>query len=80
LYLNISWDSSFDELMLFLKSKYGDEIFTIDGIGEQTDLQKFSKKFFSTNIKTAADASIDENSNVCSRTSVEYNFELATMV
>ena len=49
---------------------------TIDGIGKQMDLNKFSKDFFK-NAGTTADVSVDANANVVAHTSVEYNFELS---
>ena len=44
---------------------------TIDGIGKQMDLNKFSKDFFK-NAGTTADVSVDANANVVAHTSVEY--------
>ena len=76
MYFKVSWDEDFDTLMMHLWSKYGKELFTLDGIGEQMDLNKFSKKFFTTG-QTTADVSVDANANVCGKTSVEYNFEMA---
>ena len=75
MYFKISWDDEFDTLMMHLWSKYGKEMFTVDGIGEQMDLHKFSKKFFNDST-TTADASVDANANVSERTSIEYNFEM----
>ena len=76
MYFKISWDEDFDTLMMHLWSKYGKELFTIDGIGEQMDLNKFAKNFFTTG-QTTADVSVDANANVCGKTSVEYNFEMS---
>ena len=70
MYIRISWHDDFDDLMLHLRSKYGKELFTIDGIGEQLDLNKFSKNFFK-NTTTTADVSVDANANVVSHTGVE---------
>lgn len=75
MYFKVSWDEEFDSLMMHLWSKYGKEMFTVDGIGEQMDLHKFSKKFFN-DATTTADASVDANANVSQRTSIEYNFEM----
>lgn len=75
MYFKVSWDEDFDSLMMHLWSKYGKEMFTVDGIGEQMDLHKFSKKFFN-DATTTADASVDANANVSQRTSIEYNFEM----
>ena len=76
MYIKISWSDEFDDLMLHLYSKYGKGLFNLDGIGEQLDLNKFSKNFFK-NTSTTADVSVDANANVVAKTGVEYNFELA---
>ena len=70
MYIKISWADEFDDLMLHLYSKYGKELFTIDGIGSQLDLNKFSKNFFK-NTTTTADVSVDANANVVAHTGVE---------
>lgn len=72
---SISWDSEFSYLMASLEQKYGKALFTLDGIGEQMDLNKFSKNFFN-NPHTTADVSVDANANVVSKTGIEYNFEM----
>lgn len=72
MFFKVSWDEDFDTLMMHLWSKYGKELFTLDGIGEQMDLSAFSKKFFNTK-GTTADVSVDANANVFSKTSIEYN-------
>ena len=46
MYLRVSYDQDFDDLMMYLKSKYPQKLFDLDGIGEQTDMSKFSKNFF----------------------------------
>ena len=76
MYIRISWHDDFDDLMLHLRSKYGKELFDLDGIGSQLDLNKFSRDFFK-NSSTTADVSVDSNANVVAKTGVEYNFELA---
>jgi len=57
-----------------LREKYGEEIFNLEGIGEQLNLEKFSDNYF--NAYTTADTSVDENANVSSKTVVGYTFEL----
>jgi ribonucleoside-triphosphate reductase len=59
---------------MYLRSKYPPKLFDMDGIGEQLDLSKFSKKFFS--VSTTADASIDANANVDDISVIAYNTEL----
>lgn len=46
MYLKVSYDEEFEDLIMYLKSKYSKELFDLDGIGEQTDMSKFSKRFF----------------------------------
>ncbi|MFP4698671.1 MAG: anaerobic ribonucleoside-triphosphate reductase [Eubacteriales bacterium] len=74
MYLKVTYDQDFDDLIMHLKSKYPKELFDLDGIGEQTDMSKFSKKFFSADV--TADASIDANANVDDISVIAYNTEL----
>lgn len=74
IFIRITYEQDFDDLMMHLKAKYGDELFDLDGIGEQTDMSKFSKKFFSADV--TADASIDANANVDDISVIAYNSEL----
>lgn len=76
-YLRVNFDDDFAELLMYLKSKYPEKLFNIDGIGsDQTDLNQFSKDFFNTR-GPATDASIDPNSNVASLDVVTYTVEAA---
>ena len=74
MYFKVSWDQDFDTLMMHLWAKYGREVFTQNGIGDQLDLNKFSKDFFNNNSVTA-DVSIDANANVSGKTVIDYNAE-----
>lgn len=74
MYLKITYDQDFDDLIMHLKSKYPKKLFDLDGIGEQTDMSKFSRKFFSS--KVTADASVDANANVDDISVIVYNTEL----
>jgi anaerobic ribonucleoside-triphosphate reductase len=74
MYLKVTYEQEFDDLMMYLRSKYPAKLFDLDGIGEQVDMSKFSKKFFSAN--TTADASIDANANVDDISVIAYNTEL----
>jgi anaerobic ribonucleoside-triphosphate reductase len=74
LYLGISYDQDFDDLMMHLRSKYPKELFDIDGIGKQTDMNEFSKNFFSVNT-TTADVSVDANANVDDMSVIAYTHE-----
>lgn len=76
MYLKISYEPKFDDLMMYLRGKYTDELFDLDGIGKQLDLAKFSKGFFSQTVKTASDISIDQNSNVDDVSVISYTNEL----
>ncbi len=76
MYLNISYEQDFNDLMLHLKEKYPRELFDLDGIGKQLDLSKFSKDFFGKSIKTTSDISVDQNSNVDDVSVISYTNEL----
>ena len=75
MYFKTTYEQEFDDLYMYLKSKYPDKLFDLEGIGVQTDLGKFSKKFFG-GATTTADASVDANSNVDDMTIVAYENEL----
>jgi ribonucleoside-triphosphate reductase (formate) len=74
MYLSVTYESEFDDLIMHLKAKYPNKLFDLDGIGEQTDLSKFSKKFFSTS--TTSDVSVDANANVDDISVIAYGTEL----
>jgi len=74
MYLKVSYEQKFDDLMMYLRGKYPDKLFNLDGIGEQTDMSKFSKKFFSATV--TSDASIDANANVDDISVIAYSTEL----
>lgn len=74
MYLHVTYDQDFDDLIMYLRSKYPKQLFDMDGIGEQLDLSKFSKKFFSSTV--TADSSIDANANVDDMSVIVYNIEL----
>jgi ribonucleoside-triphosphate reductase len=60
---------------MYLKSKYGQKLFDLEGIGKQTDMTTFSKDFFGSKT-TTADISVDSNSNVDDMSVIAYNVEL----
>lgn len=74
MYFKISWDQEFGDIMMHLWGKYGRDIFTENGIGDQLDLNKFSQEFFN-NTSTTADLSVDSNANVSGKSVIDYNFE-----
>lgn len=74
MYLPITFDSEFDDIWMYLKGKYPNKLFDLDGVGEQLDLSKFSKEFFAS--KTTADVSVDDNANVDDISVIAYVKEL----
>lgn len=75
MYLKTTYDADFEDLIMHLKSKYTSKLFDLEGIGEQTDLSLFSKKFFSTK-SNIADKSVDSNANVDDTSIIAYENEL----
>lgn len=75
MYLRTTYEQEFDDLFMYLKTKYPQKLFDLEGIGSQTDMGNFSKKFFGA-ITTTADGSVDANSNVDDLTVVAYENEL----
>jgi len=74
MYIKVTYEQNFDDLIMYLKSKYPEKLFDLDGIGEQTDMSKFSKKFFSSSV--TSDASVDANANVDDISVIAYHTEL----
>ncbi len=56
-----SYQKDFKEFMLNMLDKYGIDIFNLNGIGEQLDINQAIKKMMSSS--TMADTSVDPNSN-----------------
>ena len=75
MYLRVTYDQEFEDLWMYLKSKYPNKLFDLDGVGKQLDMAQFSKDFFG-NKSSAADISIDSNSNVDDISVITYNTEL----
>jgi anaerobic ribonucleoside-triphosphate reductase len=75
LYIRTTYDNDFEDLYMYLKSKYGQKLFDLEGIGKQTDMTTFSKDFFGSKT-TTADISVDSNSNVDDMSVIAYNVEL----
>lgn len=74
MYIKVTYDQQFDDLIMHLKSKYPEKLFDLDGIGKQTDISQFSKDFFA--VKTTSDVSVDANANVEDMSVITYNTEL----
>jgi ribonucleoside-triphosphate reductase len=75
MYLNLTYNQEFDDLIMYLRAKYPQKLFDLEGIGEQVDLALFSKKFFS-NKSNVADKSVDSNANVDDTSIIAYEHEL----
>lgn len=75
--ITFSFKKEFDELLYHLKTKYGEELFDMDGIGKQLDLDYFAKHFFKTASSggPTADASIDSNANVTHNDAIAFKNE-----
>lgn len=75
--INFSFDKDFDKFWEELKNTpHYKELATLDGIGEQTDMVSFSKKFFGKTTATA-DVSVDSNANVEDSSVIAYEVEVA---
>lgn len=74
MYIKTSFDDDFEDLIMYLRSKYSKELFNLEGIGKQTDMGMFSKAFFSS--KSVSDFSIDANANVDDMSIIAYENEL----
>jgi ribonucleoside-triphosphate reductase len=72
--IELSYNEEFDNLMSELHKKYPSKLFDVDGIGEQLDLNKFSRNFFTTN--NTSDVSVDANANVDDISVIAYSTEL----
>lgn len=75
--IDFSYGKEFDEFMDGLKihDKYK-ELATLDGIGKQTDMVDFSKKFFGKSTLITADVSVDSNANVDDTSIIAYEAEV----
>ena len=70
-----SYQKEFKELMSLLLDEYGVEIFNLNGIGEQLDLNYAVKKM--VNADNTANGSIDSNANVGATTSITIMHEIS---
>jgi ribonucleoside-triphosphate reductase len=72
----ISYPVEFKELLKKIQRKHPNvDLLEIDGIGSQTDINEYSKKFFGK-IKATADISIDANANIEQVTLLQYHSEM----
>jgi len=77
LIIDFTYEKEFDEFMESLKgNKAYNDLATLDGIGKQTDMNAFSKKFFGKSDQAAADVSVDSNANVDDISIIAYEAEV----
>lgn len=70
-----SYPGEFIGFMQYLKKKFPfQEIWNLEGIGDQLDINRFAKGFF-TNEEAISDVSVDANANVESKDVIAYSFE-----
>lgn len=76
--IDFSYDKEFDQFMESLrKFPHYEKLATLDGIGKQTDMVAFSKKFFGKKNQTTSDVSVDANANVDDSSVIAYEAEVA---
>lgn len=68
--INVTLEPGFESLLNYIIDDYGYEILNLEGIGEQTDITRFSKQFYNKSSSNTANISVDANSNVKSLTVV----------
>lgn len=68
--INVTLEPGFEDLLNYIIDDYGYEILNLEGIGEQTDITRFSKQFYNKSSSNTANISVDANSNVKSLTVV----------
>lgn len=68
--INVTLEPGFESLLNNIIDDYGYEILNLEGIGEQTDITRFSKQFYNKSSNNTANISVDSNSNVKSLTVV----------
>jgi anaerobic ribonucleoside-triphosphate reductase len=75
--INFSYGKEFDSFFenKLKQNKFAKELETLDGIGEQTDMVAFSKRFFGKTTATA-DVSVDSNANVEDSSIIAYEAEV----
>jgi len=72
----LSYPQEFKDLLKKIQKKHsGVNLLDIDGIGSQTDINDYSKKFFGK-IKATADISVDANANIEQVTLLQYHSEM----
>jgi len=81
LFIKQSFSDDFVDLIDGLHKKYGDDVFAVQGIAtEDTDIVKFSQRFFKSASTCVADTSVDSNANVREKNITQYNHEVGKAV
>lgn len=70
-----SYVKAFKDFMDRLKAKYGEDIFDLNGIGKQLDINEMSKSFFNTS--STSDISVDANANVSDKSVISHRIEMS---
>ena len=74
-FIKQTFDNDFVTALEALYKKYGEEIFSIQGVANKhMDISHFSKSFFGKS-SNVADVSIDGNANVKEKNVMQYNYE-----
>ena len=71
--IEFSYDKEFDKLFERLRENYPKELFELDGLGKNLDLNHFRNQFFDSEV--TADGSIDPNANVSDVSVISYTVE-----
>lgn len=76
----ISYPPEFKDCIKKVQKKHqGIDLLDLDGIGSQTDINEYSKKFYGK-IKATADVSVDANANIEDVTILQYHSEMVKPV
>lgn len=71
-----TFNNDFTHLLERLYQKYGEEVFSIQGVANKhMDIAQFSKSFFSKSSRNVAELSVDGNANVKEKNIMQYNYE-----
>jgi anaerobic ribonucleoside-triphosphate reductase len=73
--IEFTYDPEFSNLLTTLHLKYGEDIFALEGIGEQKlDINQASQEYFRSS--NTVDVTVDENANVDDNTVLGYTIEI----
>lgn len=75
--IDFSYGKEFDEMFESFKGlPHYEDMLSLDGIGKQTDMVAFSKKFFGKKDQAPSDVSVDANANVEDSSVIAYEAEV----